>query len=106
MPIVVELWAHDGTVVRRTPDPSRGTYDAAGDFDRLLDDDSYRAFSQVDPYGVTTLGSAAMPALLADISAALAEAKPGAETRGLLRLRGLAERCRDDSDLRLVFLGD
>ena len=47
-----------------------------------------------------------MHALLEDIDRALPAAKDGPETRGLLRLRVLAEHCRDDTELALAFIGD
>ena len=106
MPLVVEPRTRGGRIVRGIPDPSGGTFDAAGDFDQLLDDDSYPTIRQVDPFGVSTLGSAALPSLLADITAALQKARPGVETRGLLRLRRLAELCLGDRELRLVVVGD
>lgn len=106
MAMVVELRKGDGSLVRRIPDPSGGTFDAAGDFDRLLDDESYPTLSQVSTYGKTELGIPAMPNLLADIRAALETARPGAETRGLLRLQRLAEHCQDGRGLRLPFIGD
>jgi hypothetical protein len=42
-----------------------------------------------------------MPALLADIEAALSNAKSRSE-RGLLRLQLLVKLCRDDNDLMLA----
>jgi hypothetical protein len=89
------------------PDPSGGTFDAAGDFDRFLTPDSpLPVLSSIDPFAVTQLTSADMPGLLHDLDAAESEAKGGPEGRGLARLRVLAERCSGDDRLLLVFVGD
>jgi hypothetical protein len=106
MPLIVELRRRDGTVIRRNPHPSGGTFDAAGNFDRLLGNDAYPVLSTIDPYTDTTWDRATMPALMNDIAVALDEARSGSERRGLLRLQVFAERCRDHRDLLLVFLGD
>jgi hypothetical protein len=105
MPIVVQLLGRDGKPLRRLPDPAGGTFDAAGDFDRLIEESTYPALSAIDLYAETIWHSSSMPALLADIEAALPVAKDGPERRGLLRFQVLAERCRDD-DLALAFVGD
>lgn len=105
LPIVVQLLGRDGKPLRRLPDPAGGTFDAAGDFDRLIEDSTYPALSAIDLYAETIWHSSSMSALLADIEEALPVAKDGPERRGLLRLQVLAERCRND-DLALAFVGD
>ena len=54
MGLSVILRTDRGEQVRGLDDPNGGTFDAAGDFDRLLPDDtnvSYRLIRSVDPYG-------------------------------------------------------
>lgn len=96
-----------GVVVRALPDPSGGTFDAAGDFDRFLDDrTTYPALGSIDPYADVILDRSLLPQLLADVDAATSEAVEGREARGLRRLRVLAERCLADDALTLVVIGD
>jgi hypothetical protein len=38
VPIYVELRDGEGRPIRGMPDPSGGTFDAAGDFDRFIDE--------------------------------------------------------------------
>lgn len=71
MPLVVQLLGRDGKPLRRLPDPAGGTFDAAGDFDRLIEDSAYPTLSAIDLYAETIWHSSSMPALLADIEAAL-----------------------------------
>ncbi|WP_353951998.1 hypothetical protein V6K52_00745 [Knoellia sp. S7-12] len=96
------------------PDPSGGTFDAAGDFDRFIDESSFGrddswdlpTLSRIDPYADTEMAVDVRTALLADIEQAIPEAKPGPELRGLLRLRVMAETCRGTHDSVMVWLGD
>jgi hypothetical protein len=60
----------------------------------------------IDPFADTTMDRAQMACLLIDIEAALSKAKHSPERHGLRRLPLLAERCRDDAELVLVFIGD
>jgi hypothetical protein len=107
MGMVVTLRASDGTVIRKLPDPSGGSFDAAGDFDQLLEAPGrWPVLGSSDPYDVTTLRSNDMDRLLKDVEAALAAAKAGPERRGLLRLQVLVTRCREDEELVLHFEGD
>ena len=60
-----------GSEVRGLRDPSGGRFDAAGDFDRVLDnvpEGSLDAWRPIDPYGIVTLSTAELPALLADLA--------------------------------------
>lgn len=106
MSMYVELRSGSGSPIRSLADPSGGTFDAAGDFDRFIDNLDYPVLGSVDPYGDTTMSDAGMPPLIADIDAALPRAVEGPEARGLLRLRVLADRCQQDSTLHLTFVGD
>lgn len=106
MAIWVELRRSDSSPVRDVADPSGGTFDAAGDFDRFIGRPALPALGAVDPYADTSMTSVEMPRLLRDIERALGDAKEGPEIRGLLRLRALAGLCRDDASTRLFFVGD
>ena len=89
------------------PDPAGGTFDAAGDFDRLLElRDELRVWSGVDPYAETRVTGSDATALLGELDHLDNAAHGGPERRGLARLRVMAERCRDDDRLALLFVGD
>jgi hypothetical protein len=106
VPIVAILRNEHGEQQRGLDDPSGGTFDAAGDFDRLIpvNDPSYRLIGQIDPYGETVFNWFQMTDLLADLDR-LHTAK-AVELRGLARLRRLAELCRDGIHLYVWFIGD
>jgi hypothetical protein len=94
-------------------DPSGGTFDAAGDFDRFLDQPPYGqvpdglpVLESLDPFGTTVMPSGVMPRLISDCVHALAVAKDGPEHRGLLRLRALAEECSRRPGSALHWIGD
>lgn len=106
MPIWVELRNLEGTPIRRITDPSGGTFDAAGDFDRFIGSPTLPILGAIDPHADTILGSPEMPELLHDIEVALGSARKGFEVRGLMRLQGLARHCREDPSTRLLFVGD
>jgi hypothetical protein len=108
MGMVVRLLRVDGETVRGLPDPAGGTFDAAGDFDRVLPDGdpAFAVLKHVNPYGDTVLTTIQMDELLADISELMTRRLHPAERRGLERLRVMATRCRDDVRLRLSFAGD
>jgi hypothetical protein len=96
-----------GELVRALPDPAGGSFDAAGDFDRLVPSRASECplLGGVDPHGETCLDAAEMPALVAEIDLILRHARPGAEHRGLLRLRTMALHCAQEQG-SLVFSGD
>jgi hypothetical protein len=87
VPIYVELRDGDGDPVRGLPDPAGGTFDAAGDFDRFInesysgddDDLALPILSTVDPYANTEMRADRMAALLEDISRVVSTAKAGPE---------------------------
>ena len=90
----------DGRVVTLS-DPAGGTFNAAGDFDRLLPLETQLPVSisvelptlrRIDPYGEVTFDLGDMTAIAREASALRAHAKEGAEQRGIDRLRALAER--------------
>ena len=88
-------------------DPAGGSFDAAGDVDRLLDAVPQAAtWSGVDVFGETRLSSAGARALLAELPLLEAVAVDGPERRGLARLSVLAAMCERDDSLTLLFVGD
>jgi hypothetical protein len=106
MGIQAELRVADKPV-RRLPDPAGGFFDAAGDFDRLISrvTPALRLFGRVDRHGETRFGATLMQQLIVGVKLLLAQATAGAEHRGLMRLRTMAERCAEE-DGELVFVGD
>src|SRR2546430_1403314 len=103
MGVVAVLRTERGEQLRALDDPNGGSFDGAGDFDESLTkvDDSYRLLKYVDPYGDTIFNGPQMPDMLADIERLSAVAVLPAESRGLVRLQALAERCRDGTHLYL-----
>lgn len=114
MPIYVELRDRDGRPVRRLPDPSGGTFDAAGDFDRFVDDSYFGnptdlrlpCLESVDPYADTEMAADVMPGLLEELLLVVPLAKDGPEKRGLLRLKVMAEHCAGREGSSLLWRGD
>lgn len=108
MGVVAILIETDGRRVTRLDDPGGGTFDAAGDFDRLLDgSDLHPVLGSLDVYGITTLEYADMDDLIADIDRIVAaETLQPLESRGLQRLRVMAEECARRGDLQIVLVGD
>lgn len=106
MGIQVELRVNDERV-RRLPDPAGGFFDAAGDFDQLMSrgNAALGLFSRIEPYGETRFGADQMKQLIDEVDLLLAQATAGAEHRGLMRLRVMAERCAEEHG-ELVFVGD
>ena len=111
--LYVELRDEAGGVVKQLPDPSGGTFDAAGDFDRFVDSYPYDRvpgglpmLASVDLFDDTVMPSAVMARLISDCVQALALAKEGTERRGLLRLRVLAEECSRRPGSALYWIGD
>jgi hypothetical protein len=106
MGIQVELRVA-GERIRALADPGGGSFDAAGDFDRLIPptDSAFSLLGEVDPHGETRLGVRDMAALVAEIDRLLRQARPGPEYRGLMRLRTMALCCSQELG-ELVFVGD
>ena len=108
MGICAVLKGETGDRLRDLADPAGGTFEAAGDFDRVLPDAdaSFTLLRYIDRYGDTVFNTLQMPDLLADLDRlALMELTP-VERRGLDRLRVMAERCRAEAHLYLWFIGD
>ncbi|WP_433300419.1 hypothetical protein ACQP2F_08980 [Actinoplanes sp. CA-030573] len=97
-----------GQQLTMLPDPDGGSFDAAGDFDRLLPaaDPTFLVLSQVDAHGDLDVTRDKMPQLISDIDRLRPLARTGPERRGLLRLRALAEQCATTPGTSLMFLGD
>jgi hypothetical protein len=104
--IHAELVVH-GQVVTLA-DPSGGTFNAAGDFDRLLPaaGNSLPVLARIDPYGDATVLRADLAALASEVASLLTRAKQGPERRGLLRLLALAAAGQAEADAVLRFSGD
>jgi hypothetical protein len=89
-------------------DPSGGTFDAAGDFDRLIPANNLAlpTLSAVDPDAVEPVPVDRLPELALEVEAIRGDARPGPEQRGLDRLAVLISECGARADLTLVFVGD
>lgn len=97
----------EGRQVRGVNDPSGGSFDAAGDFDRLLDRvPAAVTWSSIDPYGITTFSRSQAAALLQELPTISKQARERSEQRGLARLAVLAALCDSDETMSLRFLGD
>ncbi len=107
MGVIVELHIA-GRPVRALPDPTGGSFDAAGDFDQLIErpNPASPLLSSIDLHGETRLAPAAMAPLIQEIDRLRVHARPGREERGLARLRALALQCAQQRDTELVFIGD
>jgi hypothetical protein len=105
--VIVELQMA-GRAVRSLPDPMGGSFDAAGDFDRLIvqPDIASSLLGRIDRYGETRLAPVEMSLLIREIDDLLVDARPGPEQHGLVRLRALALRCSQQQGAELVFVGD
>jgi hypothetical protein len=82
------------------PDPSGGEFNAAGNFDRVLPMENQLpidqfpelpVLSRVEAYADVEFTPDDMTAIAQEVARLLPFAKPGPETRGLERLRTLAE---------------
>jgi hypothetical protein len=99
-------------IVRGQPvtlaDPSGGTFDAAGDFDRLLPApaESFPVLGRIDPYGKTVIPGEDLAAVVREAGQLLGQAVKGPERCGLLPLRALAMAGQDDPGAQVCFLGD
>ncbi len=107
----VEVYLRDerGRELQGLADPAGGTFDAAGNFDRLVpraDDETYPCWRAVDRDETTVFFSQEMPAFLLELARIRMSARSDLERRGLDRLRVMAERCLSDSALALWFCGD
>lgn len=89
---------HQGQIVA-LPDADGRTFDAAGDFDRLLpmetqlplrDAPELPVLSRIEAYADVEFSSQDMPAIEQEAGRLLPLAKPGPEVRGLQRLCTLA----------------
>jgi hypothetical protein len=107
VPIEVRLEDERRDVVT-VEDPTGGTCNSAGGFDRLLplDDASFRCLGVVDPYGDTIFNRLQMPFLLDELARLDLSSVNESERRGLLRLEALAIRCQEEPHLYLRFIGD
>jgi hypothetical protein len=76
----------DGHVVT-LPDPSGGTFNAAGDFDRLLPfAAALPMLSRIDEYGDVEFSASELASVCDEASSLLTLARDGPERRGVMRL--------------------
>jgi hypothetical protein len=106
MGIQVELRVA-GERIQRLPDPAGGSFNTAGDFDRLVfhGNSAVGLLGRLDPHGETRFDACQMQQLVAEVELLLTLAKAGPEHRGLIRLRSMAERCAEQHG-ELMFVGD
>jgi hypothetical protein len=105
----VQAYLYRGsTRIDRLADPAGGTFDAAGDFDRLLpvDEAAFPILGNLDPHDDLELHQTAMTDLIAEIDQLLPTAHNDRERRGLQRLRTLAQMCSQTDNGSLIFVGD
>lgn len=102
----IELRTERGETVRGLDDPSGGTFDAAGDFDRVLTQTG-GLLRYVDPYGDTVFNTIQAADLVGEVEQIMTMPDlTRIESRGLGRLKVMAERCRDGVHLYIWFIGD
>lgn len=107
MPVAFVLINAAGKPVR-IADPSGGTTDAAGDFDRFVGgfDAELPVLGRLDVYDDTALPRGQLEALLREIHHLNHLDLRDVERRGLGRLTALVEKCRNDSTTTLWCFGD
>jgi hypothetical protein len=100
-----QIESGDGAIVE-LPDPSGGTFDAAGDFDDFLlgAGSDLPLLGQVDPYGDAHFTSDQARSLVTEVDQLLtrvgerrppeSQGRPGMSRRGLLRLKTMAPLLR------------
>lgn len=72
-------------------DPSGGTFNAAGDFDRLLQfAAAFPTLSRIDEYGDVEFSASELASVCDEASSLLTLARDGPERRGVIRLLALA----------------
>ncbi len=107
MPIAFVLVDAAGKAVR-IADPSGGTTDAAGDFDRFVGgfDAELPVLGRLDVYDDTALPRGQLDALLREVDHLNQLDLKDVERRGLERLVALIEQCRKDPTTTLWCFGD
>jgi hypothetical protein len=107
MPIVIEVRTERGERITGFADPSGGTFDAAGDFDRLIPTEEPALLSGVDPYGDTVFNFVQANRVTREVADLLArDDLSDRERRGLARLQVLADEVSSGTHLYLWFVGD
>lgn len=96
----------DGRTVQ-LPDPSGGTFNAAGDFDRLLQfATDLPTLSRIDEHGDVHFSSPELASLGEEMSSLLQHARLGPERHGALRLIALASHGSQQQSSVLHVAGD
>lgn len=107
VPIVAIVRTESATQIRQLVDPTDGTFDAAGDFDRLIPGYATGLLAGVDPYADTVFNAVQAPAVAREAEQLLLrEDLTAIERRGLLRLAVLAEYVSAAAHCYLWFIGD
>jgi hypothetical protein len=107
MPIVITLVDSNDKRIRGIPDPWGSFFDAAGHFDRLVGEaPALPIWNSLDPDALVLIDRDGAKQLIEELPTILAKARPGLESRGLERLRILAQICASSEALHLVARGD
>lgn len=103
-----------GAQVQTMTDAFGLTFDAAGDFDELIDARLSPQLAAIDPYATTTIASSSAAALGPEVDLLLASVPErargtglsGQAWRGLSRFRIMLDLCQTDHRSTLEFVGD
>jgi hypothetical protein len=107
MSIRITVVDSQGSQIRSIPEPNGTIFDAAGGFDRLLEEGpSTSIWSSIDPNGTVLIDRSGAKELLKELSLIIELAKTGIETQGLTRLRLLAGMCAGSEALFLKVEGN
>ena len=114
MGFYVVLRDESGAQVQAMTDAFGLTFDAAGDFDELIDERLSPRLAAIDPYATTTIASSAAAALGPEVDLLLASVpqpakgtgRSGQAWRGLSRFRVMLDLCQTDLRSTLEFVGD
>jgi hypothetical protein len=89
-------------------DPSGGTFNSAGDFDRLppVPEDAFPVLARVELDSDVVISGTDLMALASEVAQLFKLADTGPERCGLLRLRALAVAGQDEPGAELRFVGD
>ena len=114
MGFYIVLRDRSGTTVKGMTDPFGLKFDAAGDFEDLIDEALSPRLAAIDLHATTTLSSSSAAALCPEVDQLLASVPVGAkgagcdgqDWRGLSRLRVMLTLCQTDPGFTVEFVGD
>jgi hypothetical protein len=105
--VIVTLVDSEGRRIRSIPDSSGSIFDAAGDFDDLLDcDSSLPIWRTLDPFGEVLIDRSGALKLLEELPKILKMSNSRIATLGMERLQMLANMCAHSEALYLKSEGD